>query len=243
MPISNSNELYVVIPAFNEGACIGGVVAGVRREFSEARVVVVDDGSADRTVGEATAAGAFVISLPFNCGYGTALQTGLLYAQNHGATMVVTMDADGQHEAAEIPKLIAPLHDQSADLTLGSRYLPGSQCYPVPLSRRWGSSILSRLVSLLMGRRVCDTTTGFQGLNAKALAVYQSMPDFPEKTPDADLLLYAHMRGCRVVEVPVTMHADVTGDSMHGLYKSLFYIPKMFVSLLSIMLAYRFSRR
>jgi hypothetical protein len=89
-----------------------------------------------------------------------------------------------------------------------------------------------------------DTTTGFQGINKRTLNIYLSLRDFPEKAPDADLLLYAHVNGSRVQEVAVTMYEDATGDSMHGILKSFFYVPQMLVSLLGVLLAYRsFARR
>jgi glycosyltransferase involved in cell wall biosynthesis len=231
-------RIHFVIPAYNEGRSIQSVVSAIRRHFDDAQVVVVDDGSVDGTGVVAEAAGATVLTLPFNCGYGVALQTGLLYAQRHAAAIVVTLDADGQHEVGDVSKLIAPIDAGVADLALGSRYLPGSNCYRVPPSRRAVSWLLSKLVSLLVGYRISDTTTGFQALNSRTLNAYLALRDFPDATPDADLLLYAHMHGCRVLEVPVTMHEDVTGDSMHGLIKSIFYVPKMLVSLLSIALAY-----
>jgi len=229
----------VIIPAYNEAASVGRVVRGVHAVCPEARVVVVNDGSTDGTAREAARAGAALIDLPFNCGYGVALQTGLLHAQRSRADFVVALDADGQHEPAEIPKLVEPLRAGAADLVLGSRYLPGSLCYRVPRARRLVSWLFSLVVSLIMRRTIRDTTTGFQGLNARALQVYLSMKDFPETSPDADLLLYAYRRQCRVLEVPVTMHADQTGDSMHGYAKSFFYVPKMLISLFGVLLAER----
>jgi glycosyltransferase involved in cell wall biosynthesis len=157
-----------VIPAHNEERNVCKVVKGVRCYFPEARIIVVNDGSSDATALEAEKSGAEVLWLPFNSGYGVALQTGLLHARRRGAELIVTMDADGQHEPGDIAKLLGPLRDGAADLTLGSRYLRGSHCYRVPLVRRCASWCLSHLVSLLMGQSIRDTTTGFQGINTKA---------------------------------------------------------------------------
>jgi glycosyltransferase involved in cell wall biosynthesis len=239
----NPGSLFVVIPAYNEEWRVCGVVQSVKMNFPHARVVVVNDGSADATAEEAERGGAEVVRLPFNCGYGVALQTGLMYAKRQGAELVVTMDADGQHEPADIAKLIEPLRVGAADVTLGSRYLRESRSYRVPPVRRYASWCLSRIVSLLMGQTIHDTTTGFQGINAGALDTYLRLRDFPEKVPDADLLLYAHLNGCRVLELPVTMYADETGDSMHGVLKSCFYVPQMLVSIFGVLLAYNSLRK
>jgi glycosyltransferase involved in cell wall biosynthesis len=234
----NQEPFFVVIPALNEATTVRRVVKRVLAIYPQAHVVVVDDGSSDGTATEALTAGATVLSHPFNCGYGTALHTGLLHASRSGASIVVFLDADGQHEVGDIAKLLEPLRAGTADLALGSRFLPESRCYRMPLSRRCAAWLLAKALSSLTRFPIRDTTTGFQALSPKTIRIYLEMRGFPDKTPDADMILYAHMRGCRVFEVAVTMHEDETGDSMHSLLKSMFYLPKMFVSLLSIVLAY-----
>jgi len=231
------------MPALNEGLVIGKVVRRVRESLLNAEVLVVNDGSGDNTATEAAAAGARVISLPFNCGYGVALLTGLTAAYRAGAEIVVTMDADGQHEPASIVPLLEPVRRGEADLSLGSRYLPGSVSYRAPALRRITSRCLGWLLSAIAGQRFTDTTTGFQGMNRQMLHRFVTLRDFPEKTPDADLILYALMTGSRVCEVPVTMHDDQGGESMHGLFKSMFYIPKLFTAILSVLLEYAHQRR
>ena len=199
--------------------------------------VVANDGSGDRTAEEARSAGAHVIDLPFNSGYGVALSTGLIWAYRNGAELVVTEDGDGQHDAQEALRLVEPVLNGDADLVLGSRYAKGSACYHVPFTRRLGSMLFAVLLSVLSRTRITDPTTGFQCLNRKALKLLAELPDFPERTPDADIILYAFRRGLRIAEVPVAMYADVSNDSMHSLSKSLFYVPKMLVSMLSVILS------
>ena len=235
------DSLYLVMPAHNEGRVIGSVVARAKRKLPGALVIVINDGSEDNTAAEAISAGAHVITLPFNCGYGVALQTGLLFAYRAGAQMVVTLDADGQHEPDDVTTLMEPVIRGVADVVLGSRYLPQSHSYRVPAARRIPSFCMAKLLSLLSRQAFTDSTTGFQCLGRKALALLTSLKDFPEKTPDADLLLYLTMHGCRVREVPVTMHADAGGQSMHGVFKSLLYIPNMCTSMLGVVLGYVFS--
>jgi glycosyltransferase involved in cell wall biosynthesis len=201
-----------------------------------ATIIVVNDGSDDKTAAEARSAGADVIELPFNGGYGVALHTGLMRAWRAGAPMVLTMDADGQHRAAEARDMVAAVASGGVDIALGSRYMPGSRCYDVPIARRWGAWMFARVLSYFVGNRITDPTTGFQCLSRKALNLYVRLTDFPEKTPDADLLLYAHRSGCRLQEFPVTMYEDKSGDSMHGPIKSLFYVPKMLTAILGMTL-------
>ena len=231
------------MPAHNEGRVVAGVVRRVRETLPDAQVVVVDDGSSDDTGLEAGAAGARVVTLPFNCGYGVALQTGLTWAFRAGAAVVITMDADGQHAPESLEVLVEPVRNGEADLVLGSRYLRGSVSYPVPALRRIVSRCLSWLLTLIAGQPLTDTTTGFQCMNRRTLERFVTLKDFPEKTPDADLILYAVMSGCRVREVPVTMHEDQGGESMHGVLKSMFYLPKLFTAILSVVLEYAHHKR
>ena len=232
----SEQPVFFVIPAHNESRSIAAVVERIKSFYPASIVTVVNDGSKDDTGAKARSAGAHVIDLPFNSGYGVALHTGLIWAHRQGAGVVVTQDADGQHDAAEASKLLDPVLSGSADIVLGSRYRAGSQCYPVPLSRRIGSQLFARLLTWLSGTEITDPTSGFQALNAKALQILVELADFPERTPDADVLLFARRSGCRIIEVPVAMYADVSNDSMHGILKSMFYVPKMLVAMFAIML-------
>src|ERR1035441_9341436 len=230
---------FVVIPAFHEERQVGAVVRGVRQRLPEAKVVVVDDGSRDGTASAALQAGASVIRMPVNSGYGVALQTGLIWARRHEAEVVITMDADGQHDAAETPKILAPVLSGEADLVLGSRYLNHGAGYRVSFLRRLGSRFFAVLVSRLIGQRITDPTTGFQAMNAKALELYVNLREFPEQTPDANLIVYASLRHCRIVEAPVVMHADQGPSSMHGGLGAVFYVPRMLISIASVLFSAR----
>jgi len=230
-------QLHFVIPAHNESGSVGKVVREALTLYPQAFVVVVDDGSSDQTAVNAQNAGARVVSLPFNCGYGAALQAGLVYAERRNASQVVTLDADGQHDPGEIAHLLVPLENDAADIVIGSRYLDHGAQYRVPFARRAGAMAFSALVSSITGRHVTDPTSGFQAMNAGALSVIARLCDFPEKSPDADLLVYSHRRGLRLAEVPVKMYADTGCDSMHGFLRSLFYVPNMLIALTGVLLS------
>ena len=117
-----TRRVVAVVPAFDEEAAIGAVVAGIREFDPEIEVVVVDDGSADGTSDAATAAGAIVVRLPFNLGIGAAVQTGFRYALEQDYDVAVRLDGDGQHDPTELPKLLEPLERGEADVVTGSRF-------------------------------------------------------------------------------------------------------------------------
>src|SRR5215208_5972218 len=127
-----------IVPARNEEGAIGGVVREIRAFDPGLDVVVIDDGSTDRTAAVAAAAGAHVVRLPFNLGIGGAVQTGFRYALAHGFELAVRLDGDGQHEAYELAKVIEPILAGEADIVVGSRFAARDGHYKGPLPRRVG---------------------------------------------------------------------------------------------------------
>ena len=234
-----SAPFHAVIPAYNEAASVGRVIQGILDLFPEADVIVVDDGSVDGTAIAAMHAGAKVVRMPFNSGYGVALQTGLRWGEQEGARCVVTLDADGQHDPRELATILEPVLSGRSDIAIGSRYLCGGARYRVPLSRRLGAWAFAKMISAFTRSRITDPTSGFQCLNAAAIGLFANLEDFPEMTPDADMLLYAHLRGLRICEVPVSMYADEGQESMHGFLRSFFYAPKMMVAMTGVLLSGR----
>ena len=157
-------QVFVVIPAYNEGALIGRVVGEVRERYP--RVVVVDDGSRDETALRAQEAGAVVLRHPLNRGQGAALMTGIEYARRQGASCVVTFDADGQHSAEDIPTLVEPIARGEAAIVLGSRFL--GQAPQMPASRRLllrGAIAFTRVFS---GLALSDAHNGLRAFSREA---------------------------------------------------------------------------
>jgi glycosyltransferase involved in cell wall biosynthesis len=219
------SETLIIVPALNEERRIGAVVGGIRRCAPGASVLVIDDGSRDATAAEARAAGARVVSHPFNLGYGAALQTGYRYALRGGFARAVQMDADGQHEPESIASLIAAL-DAGADLVLGSRFLePGS--YRPTAARRLGMRLFGALAALALRRPVSDATTGYQGLSRRLLAFYDRPGAFPHDYPDANMIVRVARAGLRIAEVPVRMRENPTGGSLHVGLRPVVYVVKM----------------
>jgi len=232
----------VIIPAFNEEQRIAAVVAGVRAVVPAAAIVVVDDGSRDRTTAVAHAAGATVISHPFNLGYGVAIQTGYKYALEQGCTELVQIDGDGQHDPAGIPQLLAPLRAGACDFVLGSRFLNGVSYRP-PLVRRLGMAFFRGIVTLIIRQPVTDCTSGYQAFNREVMHFFASEL-FPCDYPDADVLISLHLAGFRIREVPVRMIANPAGTSMHSGLKPLYYVFKMLLSIsVTLLRNHRLYRR
>lgn len=159
--------VFIVIPAYNEGGALGDVVNSLHERFE--RVVVVDDGSADETAAIARRAGATVLVHPVNLGQGAALQTGIAYALSEGAAYVVTFDADGQHDADDIPRMIEALERNAAQAALGSRFLEGSSTNATAARRLLlrAATVFTRATT---GLKVTDAHNGLRVFNAAGAA-------------------------------------------------------------------------
>jgi hypothetical protein len=223
------DKTLVIIPAFNEENTLPRVIPSIRLCLPDAHVLVVNDGSSDRTAEAAAKAGAMVISLSFNMGYGVALQTGYKYAMRQGYAFAAQMDADGQHEPQDLALLLEAVRSGEADLALGSRFL-GRKSYRAPLARRAGMLLFRLLTSLLIRQHITDPTSGCQALNRKTIRFYAS-DVFPVDYPDADVLLMVHRAGLRIKELPVRMYAADDNQSMHSGLQPVYYIFKMFLSI------------
>ncbi|WP_420638549.1 glycosyltransferase family 2 protein [Candidatus Poriferisocius sp.] len=198
-------RLIAVIPAYNEADTVGSVIAEVQRANSgEVEVVVVDDGSFDATSGVAAGAGATVLRLPVNMGYGAALRLGFRYAAGRPWDHAVVLDADGQHIAAEFPALLAAI-DGGADLVLGSRFHPGcSQTYPVSPTRRLAMRLAAVVLRHRRGVFLTDPTSGFWALSRPCVELFSRQ--LPAGYLDNLLgLSIAARAGLAIAEVPVTM--------------------------------------
>jgi hypothetical protein len=227
-------KLLIVIPAYNESGRVGAVVTDVRRTLPDADVLVVDDGSEDATSAEAAGAGAVALTLPANCGYGTALQTGYKYAVRHGYELVGQIDADGQHQAEFLSKMLELVREDGADVVVGSRFLARDGHYETPFARSLGIRLFARLASLATGQLVTDPTSGFQVMRGEIARLFTS-DVFPVDYPDADILILLHRTGYRVREVPVQMRPS-PGSSMHSTQSTPYYVYKMLLSILVTLL-------
>lgn len=211
---------YIVVAAYNEEFIISNVIIELKKSYSN--VVVVDDGSTDRTEQVATAAGATVLRHVTNRGQGAALQTGITYALRCNAPYIVTFDGDGQHRVDDIATLLQPLTEQTADVVLGSRFLGGA-CN-IPAGRRLllrAGILFTRMTS---GIRLSDTHNGMRAMNRKAAEILNIRMD--RMAHASEIVEQFHQAGLRIVERPVTvLYSDYSlakGQSTKGALAILF---------------------
>jgi glycosyltransferase involved in cell wall biosynthesis len=196
-------QTSVVIPAYNEEVAIGSVVLGAK-QFSD-QVIVIDDGSTDRTAQLAELAGAKVIRLERNSGKANALMCGLNIPENHGCTAIVVMDGDGQHRPEDIFSVIAPVLAGEADLVIGSRFMAKGN--HVPAYRRVGQTILNRFTNINSKIKVSDTQSGLRALSPKAIKNLDFASD--NYNIESDMIVHFANRGLIIKEVPIAVRYDV----------------------------------
>lgn len=220
-----TDRVLIFVPAFNEEGAIQGVVDAVRAELPVADILVIDDGSKDRTAEVAREAGAMVVRHPFNLGIGGAMQTGLKFAESLDYDYAIRLDGDGQHRPCEIHRFLALLRQDATDMVIGSRFIDDSYDWNIPASRRIGIWLYAASVTAVTGVRSTDTTSGFCGMNRsaiKALAAY-----LPQDFPDVESRVIIHKAGLRQTEIPVHMQARTAGVSSINLTKSIYYAFKV----------------
>ena len=217
-----------IVPALNEERSIAGVIAEIRAADPEFDVIVIDDGSTDRTSAIAAESGAHVITLPFNLGIGGAVQTGYQYARDHDFDLAVQVDGDGQHDPAEIGKLLEPIFDGRADMVVGTRFAEGGG-YRGTRLRRIGIHLFAAIVSLMVRARVTDTTSGFRAVNRKAIRLFAA--DYPHDYPEVEATVLLARHRLKMVEVPVQMRVRETGNSSITAFQSVYYMVKVLLAL------------
>jgi len=225
-------KVLVVIPAYNEQENIARTINEVKSKAPFADVLVVNDGSRDETTSVAGKIGVDVVNLPFNLGIGGAVQTGFKYALHNDYDVVVQVDADGQHDASYLPKLVDCLLAGKADIVIGSRYLDGEPL-EMPLLRDMGIRYFSWLTSKIVGQRITDCSSGFRALNKEAVRFFSE--NYPVDFPDAEALIMAHRAGLKIAELPTRFRNRSKGkSSLHSL-RLLYYPVKETLSIMTIL--------
>jgi glycosyltransferase involved in cell wall biosynthesis len=220
----------IVIPAFNEEEALPTVLKTLAERVPDYQVVVVDDGSTDRTSEVASAAGVVCLKLPFNLGIGGALRAGFRYAVEHDFDRAVQFDADGQHDADQIDSLLAGL-DEGADMIIGSRF-SGDSGYKVGFARGGAMGALRVATRLLTGQRFSDTSSGFRAISRPLLDDFAR--EYPVEYMDSvETLVTACRDGYDVREVPTTMHVRAGGAPSTRNYRLAYHYARLVVVMLS----------
>lgn len=221
-------SLLVAVPAYNEAATVAAVVGGIMQALPDAHVLVVDDGSDDETAAAAAGAGARVIVLPFNIGVGGAMRAAFVYADRNGYDAVVQVDADGQHDPAQLPELVAALAD--ASVVIGSRFA-GAGGYRASGPRRWAMIMLARGLSRIAGTRLTDTTSGFRASDRRAVALFARRYPTEYLGDTVESVAIAARAGLRIVEIPVTMLPRAGGRPSQGPIRATLYLGRAVLAL------------
>jgi glycosyltransferase involved in cell wall biosynthesis len=235
------SDTLVFIPAWNEEDNLPAVLDGLHAELPNVDVLVVDDGSTDRTAEVALAHGAEVHSLGGNRGLRVGIAEGYRWALEHGYAFCGRVDADGQHPAQELARLLALVQADECDVAVGSRFVSGEgyaayRYRPSP-ARRFGTAVLRRAMKLVLRRPFGDATSGLYAVNAKALPLLAE--EFVSGAPEVEALIRIADAGLRLREVPVTMEARQSGESKLRGSKAF----KLVVTVAATLVTARFVRR
>ncbi len=224
-------DVLVVLPAFNEEESAALVVKEVLATAPDVHVLVVDDGSTDRTAAIAREAGADVVSNVFNLGVGGAMRVGFRYARAHGYHAVVQVDADGQHDARDLPRLVDPLDDRPApQVVIGARFA-GLGDFPVPRARRLAMRLLASYLSHMVGVPLTDVTSGFRAHNRAAIELFARTYPADYLADTVESLVIAADAGGTVVQVPVTMRRRYSGTSTQSTGRAALYLVRVVLML------------
>jgi glycosyltransferase involved in cell wall biosynthesis len=230
--VSRMRQNLAIVPAYNEAGCIADVVGDLRRHAPDFDVLVIDDGSTDRTGEVAARAGAAVVRHPFNLGIGGAVQSGYSYAAERGYSVAVQVDGDGQHDARWIEPMLGYLQAHpEVDMVTGSRFLEeDGNGYRSSRSRRLGITIFASILSWVMDQRISDPTSGFRMTGRRGIELFAR--DYPHDYPEVEAVLMSHSHRLRVAEIPVAMRPRLAGSSSITSRRSVYYMLKVLLAVL-----------
>jgi len=216
-----NGSLLVIVPAWNEEGAIEGVVRGVRDTLPDTPILVVDDHSDDATASIAERTGASVLQLPIHLGLGGCVQAAYKLAFELGYEYVIRVDGDGQHPAEEIPNIYKALLETGYEVVIGSRFVNRDHEH-TSVARSFGIGFFRWILRPILGQTIHDPTSGFVGVNRRALQVFSRT--FPLAWPEIEVLVVLQRKRFRFCEVPCTMKPRVTGRSSITFFRSFQYM-------------------
>jgi glycosyltransferase involved in cell wall biosynthesis len=221
-------KTLIIIPAYNEESSIAAVIKEIQSLRRGYDIIVIDDGSTDRTFEEARGAGARVLRLPINLGIGAAVQTGFRYALRKKYDAVIQVDGDGQHDPRFIDALLSPISADEADVVIGSRFLKRSG-YRSTWPRRFGSRIFSLINSAIIRQEITDNTSGFRAYSRPS---FEYLADrYPSDYPEPETIVLLARKKYRMLEKPVAMRQRLGGRSSISALMSIYYMAKVLLSI------------
>ena len=224
-----AKKILIIVPAFNEEKSLGTVLDSIKSETPYADIVVINDGSHDATADVARKNGVAVISVPYNLGIGGAVQTGLIYAQRQGYDVAIQLDADGQHKAEELEKLLHHIKNDEADLVLGSRFLEKTD-YHSTFMRKLGNRIFSGLIAMVTKQYFTDSTSGFRAFSRRAINFLSD--HYPTEFPEPESLVILKKHGFCIKEVSVEMNERQAGESSVTKFKAIYFMISISIAIL-----------
>ena len=232
-------KCLIIIPAYNEAGNIEKVVNNIRDNYPQYDYVIINDGSNDNTEEICIRNHYNLISLPLNLGIGGAVQTGYRYAMKNRYDIAIQIDGDGQHDISYVDKLIAPIVNGEADITIGSRFI-SKEGFQSSVSRRIGIMFLSVLIQCTCFKKVRDVTSGFRAVNDKFIKVYAE--NYPSDYPEPEAIVAAVMHHGKIKEIPVVMRKRNSGNSSINLTRSIYYMVKVTLAILVCRISFGIRR-
>ncbi|MCR5102759.1 MAG: glycosyltransferase family 2 protein [Butyrivibrio sp.] len=222
-------KILVIIPSYNEGENIVKTVNNLKNCGTELDYLIINDCSTDNSEQIMKDNGFEYVTHPINLGIGGGVQCGYKYALKNGYDIAIQHDGDGQHDPKYIEKVIKPLVDGSADITIGSRFIE-KEGFQSSASRRMGINFLSFLIKLVCGADIKDVTSGYRAVNRKYIEFYAN--NYPSDYPEPEAIVSAKLSGARIKEIPVIMKERENGVSSINLKRSVYYMIKVSLSIL-----------
>ena len=225
-----NKKALIIVPAYNEARRIGQLVKEIETLCPEFPILVVDDGSKDNTAREAIAAGARVVSHPYNLGIGGAVQTGYKIAAQENYDVVIQMDGDAQHDPIYLMNIYEPVCRGELDLCIGSRFLNDSPGFRSTFFRRIGIRFFALLLGTLTGIQVTDPTSGFRATGKTLISCFAEY--YPIDFPEPEAIKIAKRYKAKVGEAPVQMRKRASGTSSIRYFRTIYYMIKVTLAIL-----------